>query len=77
MTVCGTCDDEMLTAASCSFAARPGVTTFGDELVVGGDARCGDCNVVRGGAHHTWCCVAWCEHCDEQRLCCGCDEEDD
>jgi hypothetical protein len=75
--VCRACQQLIGVAFSC--IDRAGVTRFGEDIpnqgIQPGD-QCRDCAVVDGGVHHVHCCVAWCTTCDEQRLTCGCDDEE-
>ena len=79
MAICRDCDQDMLTAASCTittltlgansyrrkpFGAEPGWPTK--------QPRCGDCGVHRDGHHHLGCDIARCPACGGQLLSCGC-----
>ena len=79
MAVCIDCDQEMLTAASCSVDVVHqnrvpfGVIRYGSERHWGRPkGRCHDCGVLPGGAHHLGCDVAECPRCRRQMLMCGC-----
>lgn len=81
MAVCEDCEQEMLTAASCTV----------DELMMRGerfprqrafhptgrDGRCGDCGIQAGGLHHLGCDLEPCPRCGRQLLSCGCAWADD
>lgn len=79
MAICNDCDQDMLTAASCtittltlgpkSYERKP----FGAEPDwPSKQPRCGDCGVHRGGHHHLGCDIAVCPACGRQLLSCGC-----
>jgi hypothetical protein len=81
MAICDLCDQEMLTATSCSIEVlhRKGVAheraPWGSERRLGWRVRrgerCGDCRVEPGGFHHLGCDLAECPICLEQLLSCG------
>jgi hypothetical protein len=43
----------------------------------GGDQRCHDCNIKRGGFHHPGCDMERCPKCKGQIISCGCLSEDE
>lgn len=81
MEICDACGWDMAIATTCP-ADRPGVTTY-DRAIRWGwwkrllgyrlPERCRDCGVTEGGTHHVGCCIAECDRCDDQRVCCPCD----
>jgi hypothetical protein len=81
---CRVCLEPLGVSVSCDAQRRRGVTRYGadmdaewyrDDVVPGLPARCHDCAVAIGAVHHQGCCVAWCTACDDQRLCCPCDDD--
>lgn len=76
MATCRDCNQEMLTATSCTV----------DVLVMNGERfernrvgtpvgpadRCGDCGVKRRGYHHFGCDLELCPRCRNQLISCGC-----
>lgn len=81
MAVCEWCDQEMLTAVSCTIRV---MHQFGVPYQMppyrprrGGRPRCGDCGVAAGGAHHPGCDMARCPVCRGQLMSCGCRFDED
>lgn len=79
MAVCNYCEQEMLSADSCSDAAiviggaAYAPVRFGREWGMRGvKVRCGDCGVVPGAVHHHGCDMERCPLCRRQSISCGC-----
>jgi hypothetical protein len=83
MAICSACDQEMLTAQSCThvFAKTASGTPmrripyglsagWDDDDVVA--RRCHDCGVGKGGIHHPGCDMERCPSCHRQMIGCGC-----
>lgn len=83
MAVCAWCQREMQTAATCTVEAmhRDGkcieMIPWGKERGRKTTARCGDCNVTRGGFHHPGCDMQRCPLCRRQMVSCGCRFDED
>jgi hypothetical protein len=80
MAICQECEQEMLTASSCTVSDLhvEGVAMRAVPYGREGDARevppvrCGDCGVASNGFHHLGCDLARCPRCRQQLLSCGC-----
>jgi hypothetical protein len=76
---CRACQQLIGPTFTCAAEHRQGVSRFGQDIpnqgILPGD-RCRDCGVMDGGLHHPDCCVASCLDCQDQRLTCGCDDEE-
>ena len=84
MSVCEWCNQDMLTADSCTVAVlhRQGqqisMTRYGDERdAPSTQYRCGDCGVRRRGWHHLGCDLQECPLCRRQMMSCGCSFDED
>jgi hypothetical protein len=86
MAVCAWCDQEMLSGASCSIEVfhldgvampLPRFDPRGWSSDPPSRARCGDCGVRTGGAHHPGCDIARCPRCHGQLFSCGCRFDED
>ena len=79
MAICQDCNQEMLTASSCTVSALNvrgvafDLVPYGRDGTAGpGRSRCGDCGVEPGGLHHLGCDMARCPRCRGQLFGCGC-----
>jgi hypothetical protein len=84
VAICAWCDQEMMVAGSCTVTVfhRDGepypLAVYGKERFwPPAQARCHDCGVLPGGAHHPGCDVAECPVCSGQLLSCGCRFDED
>ena len=88
MAICQWCEQEMLTAASCTVKALHESGNHVDLVAYGGEggwmgrmarsgARCGDCGVKPDGFHHLGCDLQRCPLCRGQMLSCGCRFDED
>lgn len=75
MVVCDDCEQEMLTAASCTVAE---LVMRGERFPrqrafhpIGREGRCGDCGIQAGGLHHLGCGLEPCPRCGRQLLSCA------
>lgn len=71
MSICGFCNREMQTAASC-IPAGPAIPARMALYVKDKDGRCHDCGVLPNGLHHPNCDWETCPYCEGQRLTCDC-----
>jgi hypothetical protein len=86
MAVCMYCQQEMMTATSCTVDAfhmngrRFELASFGSEEGMWRfkSSTCADCGVKWGGRHHPGCDIQRCPRCGRQLMTCGCrfDEDD-
>lgn len=83
MAVCGACENDMLTAATCvEVPAKIDGESLspirygseGSDWLPQGE-RCHDCGVARGGFHHPGCDAERCPKCRSQIISCGCLDE--
>ena len=79
MAICQDCNQEMLTASSCTVSALNvrgvafDLVPYGRDGTAGpGRSRCGDCGVEPAGLHHLGCDMARCPRCRGQLFGCGC-----
>lgn len=87
MAICGHCEQEMTTAATCAEThveypdgVRLPVVPYENEHVAPEDRatqRCHDCNVAYGQTHHPGCDMERCPRCGGQLIACGCLSTDD
>src|SRR3954452_24346697 len=71
MATCKWCQQEMMTATTCT-GNRPIVVDGKSYSPVPAEEDCGDCGVSAGGLHHPGCDIESCPCCGEQRLFCNC-----
>lgn len=77
MATCTDCDQEMLTATSCTadtiIVRGQAFTRFRVRRDwLGRDGRCPDCGAKPGGFHHLGCDVERCPSCRRQLISCSC-----
>ncbi len=83
MAACRWCEQEMTTAASCTFGAlhekgaRVEMIPWGKERRWSASSRCGDCGVFPGGYHHPGCDIQECPRRGGQMFSCGCRFDED
>jgi hypothetical protein len=81
LAVCPDCEQEMLTAASCTVDALilqgQRYSRYRVGRPIGPAGRCADCGVTRGGHHHLGCDLEDCPRCRRQLISCGCGQDDE